>query len=135
MQTAADILTQPFATLSDLIAAHARERGSKAAIIHGDRSLTYAQLDARMDAIAAALQRDGLGHGQAVAIVGAMGLDYAALFLGAIRAGGAPAPVAPSSTGDQMAAMIDRRPNRAIDTAPGRHRPCHVDAAPGHRRR
>ncbi|APR52794.1 4-coumarate--CoA ligase [Sphingomonas koreensis] len=106
MQTAADILTQPFATLSDLIAAHARERGSKAAIIHGDRSLTYAQLDARMDAIAAALQRDGLGHGQAVAIVGAMGLDYAALFLGAIRAGGAPAPVAPSSTGDQMAAMI-----------------------------
>lgn len=106
MQTAAEILTQPFATLPDLIAAHARERGDKAAIIHGDASLTYGQLDARMDAIAAALQRDGLRHGQAVAIVGAMSLDYAALFLGAIRAGGAPAPVAPSSTGDQMAAMI-----------------------------
>lgn len=106
MHTAAEILSQPFATLPDLIAAHARERGDKPAIIHGDASLTYAQLDARMDAIAAALQRDGLRHGQAVAIVGAMSLDYAATFLGAVRAGGAPAPVAPSSTGDQMAAMI-----------------------------
>lgn len=106
MPTAAELLSQPFATLPDLIAAHARERGDKPAIIHGDACLTYAQLDARMNAIAAALQRDGLGHGQAVAIVGAMSLDYAATFLGAIRAGGAPAPVAPSSTGDQMAAMI-----------------------------
>lgn len=106
MPTAAELLTQPFATLPDLIAAHARERGDKLAIVHGDAALTYAQLDARMDAIAAALQRDGLRHGQAVAIVGAVNLDYAAIFLGAIRAGGAPAPVAPSSTGDQMAAMI-----------------------------
>lgn len=106
MPTAAEILTQPFATLPDLIAAHARERGDKPAIIHGDDSLTYAQLDARMDAIAAALQRDGLEHGQAVAIVGAVNLEDAAIFLGAIRAGGAPAPIAPSSTGNQMAAMI-----------------------------
>jgi len=106
MQTAAEILTQPFGTLSDLIAAHALERGDKSAIIQGAASLTYAQLDARMNAIAAALQRDGLQRGQAVAIAGAVSLDYAAIFLGAIRAGGAPAPIAPSSTGDQMAAMI-----------------------------
>ncbi|WP_447726346.1 class I adenylate-forming enzyme family protein [Sphingomonas koreensis] len=106
MQTAAEILAQPFGTLSDLITAHAHERGDKVAIIHGATVLTYTQLDARMDAVAAALHRDGLNHGQAVAIVGATGLDYATIFLGAIRAGGAPAPVAPSSTGDQMAAMI-----------------------------
>ncbi len=106
MQTALEILGQPFGTLPALIAAHARERGDKPAVVHGDAALSYAQLDARMDAIAAALQRDGLARGQAVAIVGAMSLDYAAIFLGAIRAGGAPAPIAPSSTGDQMAAMI-----------------------------
>ncbi|WP_066657063.1 MULTISPECIES: class I adenylate-forming enzyme family protein [unclassified Sphingomonas] len=106
MQTATEILAQPFGTIPALIAAHARERGDKLAVVHGDDALTYAQLDARMDAIAAALQRDGLTRGQAVAIVGAMGVDYAAIFLGAIRAGGAPAPIAPSSTGDQMAAMI-----------------------------
>lgn len=106
MQTATEILAQPFGTIPALIAAHARERGDKLAVVHGDDALTYAQLDTRMDAIAAALQRDGLARGQAVAIVGAMCVDYAAVFLGAIRAGGAPAPIAPSSTGDQMAAMI-----------------------------
>lgn len=106
MQTALDILARPFGTLPELIAAHARERGDNPAVVHGDDALTYAQLDARMDRIAAALQRDGLAKGQAVAIVGAMSLGYAAIFLGAIRAAGAPAPIAPSSTGDQMAAMI-----------------------------
>lgn len=106
MQSATEILAQPFGTIPALIAAHARERGDKLAVVHGDDALTYAQLDTRMDAIAAALQRDGVVWGQAVAIVGAMGVDYAAIFLGAIRAGGAPAPIAPSSTGDQMAAMI-----------------------------
>ncbi len=106
MQTAAEILAGPFGTLPELIAAHARDQADKLAVVHGDDALSYAELDARMDAIAAALQRGGLVRGQAVAIVGAMSVDYAAIFLGAIRAGGAPAPIAPSSTGDQMAAMI-----------------------------
>ncbi|PKP90298.1 MAG: 4-coumarate--CoA ligase [Alphaproteobacteria bacterium HGW-Alphaproteobacteria-16] len=106
MQTAAEILAQPFGTLPDLIAAHARERGDKVALIHGGQALTYAALDAQMDSVAAALQRTGTAQRQAVAIVGAVSIDYAALFLGAIRAGSVPAPIAPSSTGDQMAAMI-----------------------------
>ncbi|QDX27891.1 acyl--CoA ligase [Sphingomonas suaedae] len=106
MQTATEILARSFGTLPELIAAHARNQANKLAVVHGDEALSYAQIDARMDAIAAALQRDGLAKGQAVAIVGAMSVDYAAVFLGAIRAGGAPAPIAPSSTGDQMAAMI-----------------------------
>lgn len=106
MQTAAEILAQPFGTLPELIAAHARERGDKTAIVHGEARLSYAELDARMDAIAALIQREGGAKGRAIAIVGAMSLDYAAVFLAAIRAGCAPAPIAPSSTGDQMAAMI-----------------------------
>ena len=106
MRTATEILARSFGTLPELIAAHARNQANKLAVVHGDEALSYAQIDARMDAIAAALQRDGLAKGQAVAIVGAMSVDYAAVFLGAIRAGGAPAPIAPSSTGDQMAAMI-----------------------------
>src|SRR5688500_5321238 len=101
MQTAAEILTQPFGTLPDLIAAHARDRGDRIALIHGDHALTYAALHARMDTIAAALQRAGTVQRQAVAIVGAMSIDYAALFLGAVRAGSVPAPIAPSATGDQ----------------------------------
>ncbi|MBX3594196.1 class I adenylate-forming enzyme family protein [Sphingomonas sp.] len=106
MRTAAEILTQPFGTLPDLIAAHSRDRGDRIALIHDADALTYRDLAARMDAVAAALHRAGAVQRQAVAIVGAMSIDYATVFLGAIRAGCAPAPIAPSATGDQMAAMI-----------------------------
>ncbi len=106
MQTAAEILAGPFGTLPELIAAHARERGDKVALIHGDHRITYATLDREMDAVAAALQREGVRQREAVAIVGAMSIDYAIAFLAAIRAGAAPTPIAPSSTGDQMAAMV-----------------------------
>ncbi|UIJ43957.1 acyl--CoA ligase [Sphingomonas cannabina] len=106
MPTAVDILGSNFATLPDLIAAHAREHGDKPALIQGDRSLSYAELDEVMDRVAAALQREGVRQRQAVAIVAAMSIEYACAFLGAVRAGAVPAPIAPSSTGEQMAAMI-----------------------------
>lgn len=103
---AADLLATPFAPLPDLIAAHAREQGGKAAIVQDGAPIDYATLDRTMDAVAAALQGAGLKHGQAVAIVGAASINYACAFLGTIRAGGAPAPIAPSATGEQIAAMI-----------------------------
>ncbi len=106
MSTALEMLAEPFGTLPDLIAAHARERGDKTALIHDGRSIDYASLNRRTDAVAAALQREGVQPREAVAIVAATSIDYAVTFLGAIRAGAAPTPIAPSSTGDQMAAMI-----------------------------
>lgn len=106
MKTAADILAQPFGTLGELIAAHAREQSGSLALVQDDRSVDYAALDSAMDAVAAALQRAGVAQRQAVAIVGAMSIEYALVFLGAIRAGCVPVPIAPSSTADQMAAMI-----------------------------
>ncbi|ODP36422.1 class I adenylate-forming enzyme family protein [Sphingomonas turrisvirgatae] len=106
MQTAAQMLAAPFGTLPDLIAAHARERGSKQAIVHGARAIDYATLNRAMDAVAVALQHAGVTQREAVAIVGAVGIEYACAFLGAIRAGCAPTPIAPSATGDQIAAMI-----------------------------
>jgi len=104
--TAEEIMAQEFGTLPDLIAAHARERGSRAAVVMDGDSLTYAELDDLMDRIAAALQRDGTELHQAVSIISGTSVRYAALFLGALRAGNVPAPIAPSSTGDQMATMV-----------------------------
>lgn len=106
MQTAAEMLAGPFGTLPDLIAVHAREQGDKAAIVHEARSISYRELDRAMDAVAAALQREGVAQRQAVGLVGAVSIEYACVFLGAIRAGCAPTPIAPSSTGEQIAAMI-----------------------------
>ena len=102
----ATMLASDFAVLPDLIRAHARERGDKEALAVKDGAIDYAALDRLMDRIAAALQRDGVKQGQAVAIVAGSGIEYAAVFLGALRAGCVATPLAPSATGAALAAMI-----------------------------
>ncbi len=106
MTTAADMLATGFATLPDLIRAHAVERGDRTAVADAKGSMDYRTLDAMMDRVAAALQRDGVAHGTAVAIVAAPTTDYAAVFLGAVRAGCVAIPIAPSATPAAIAAMI-----------------------------
>ncbi len=102
----ATMLASDFATLPDLIAAHARERGDKEALAAKDGTIDFAGLDQLLDRIAAALQRDGVAQGQAIAIVAGSSLEYGTVFLGALRAGCVAAPLAPSATGEAIAAMI-----------------------------
>jgi len=117
--TAAELLAGDFAPFADLIRAHAAERGDRLAVATTDATLTFAELDARMDRIAAALQRDGVAQGSAVAIVATMSVDYATIFLGILRAGCVAAPLAPSATPAQLAAMIAdcAAPIAFVDTA------------------
>src|SRR5256885_15639359 len=77
----------PFTTLAELIRSHARQQPAHAALRDDQQTLSYAQLDALMDRVAAALQRDGVQPGQAIAICALNSVRYAALFLGALRAG------------------------------------------------
>jgi len=100
------LLISDFATLPDIIHEHAREPGGKTAVADAEGSYTYAELDAMMDRVAAALQRDGVEQGQSVAIISASSIAYAAVFLGTLRAGCVAAPLAPSSTPEALAAMI-----------------------------
>jgi len=103
--TPEQILDLPFGTIPGLIRMHAAERPRHAALVLGERALDYAALDAQMDRIAAALARDGVRPRDCVSICAATSLEYAAVFLGALRAGAVVAPLAPSSTGDELAAM------------------------------
>ncbi len=106
MTSAADMLATGFATLPDLIHAHALERGDRVAVADAQGSIDYRTLDTAMDRVAAALQRDGVMPGKSVAIVAAPTTDYAATFLGAVRAGRVATPIAPSATPAAIAAMI-----------------------------
>ena len=106
MSDATDMLERDFGLLPDLIAAHARERGNKAAVADDRHSIDYATLDRLMDRVAVALQRDGTVPGQAVAIVAYPSVENAVVFLGALRAGSVAAPIAPSATPAQIAAMV-----------------------------
>ena len=94
-----------FQTLPDLIAAHARARPQSTALVCGDQRMSYAQLDAEMDRVAATLQRDGVKPREAIAICAYANNAYLVLFMGALRAGIAVAPLAPSSTPAQIAGM------------------------------
>jgi len=95
-----------FRDLSALVAEHAARQPQAAAVIVDGLRLDCAGLDALSDRVAAALQRDGLQPQQCIAICGASSIAYVALFIGALRAGLAAAPLAPSSTPAQLAAMV-----------------------------
>src|SRR5437868_3497854 len=93
----AAVLAQPFSTIGELVALHAAERPAHVALVHDARAITFGELDARVDRVAAALQRDGVGPGGVVALSAANSIDYAVVFFAALRAGAAVAPV-PQST-------------------------------------
>ena len=101
-----DLLQTEFGAITELIRLHAAQEPTRRALMEGQRGLTYAQLDQTMDRVAAALQRDGLKPGDAIAICAGMSIEYAAVFLGALRAGVVVAPLAPGSTPDSLARMI-----------------------------
>jgi long-chain acyl-CoA synthetase len=100
-----DILQHAFLSVPELVRRHAQERPQHRALVQDGRVLDYRALDALMDRVAASLQRDGVQPREAVAICGASSIEYAALFLGALRAGVAVAPLAPSSTAESLARM------------------------------
>lgn len=100
------LLASEFATLPDIIREHGRDRATRVAAADADGTIDFATLDATMDRVAAALQRDGVPRGAAIAIVAPASIRYAAAFLGTVRAGCVAAPLAPSSTPEALAAMI-----------------------------
>jgi long-chain acyl-CoA synthetase len=97
----------PFQAIADLIRQHARARPRQTALVQGDRRVTWGQLDAMADRVAASLQRDGIQPQQAIAICASNSLEYVAVFLGALRAGVAVAPLAIQSQPAQLAAMVE----------------------------
>ncbi|MFI4932805.1 MAG: AMP-binding protein [Burkholderiales bacterium] len=94
-----------FSALPDLIGAHARTQPHAPALIDGAGPMDYAALDAAMDRVAATLQRDGARPGDTIAICAYANSAYVVLFMGALRAGLAVAPLAPSSTPAQIGSM------------------------------
>ncbi len=100
-------MERDFGAIADLIRLHAQKRPHSNALQDSKSSLTYGQLDALMDRIAASLQRDGLKAGDAIAMCAAASVPYAAVFLGALRAGVAVAPLAPGSTPASLARMME----------------------------
>jgi len=101
-----DLLQQEFGVITDLIRQHARQAPTRRALVEGSRALDYAGLDALIDRTACALQREGFKPGDAIAICATPSIEYAAVFLGALRPGVVVAPLAPGTTPASLARMV-----------------------------
>ena len=106
MSTPTPTSLPPFRTIPDLVREHARQRPQALALADEHGRLNWAQLDAAMDRVAASLHRDGVQPGEVVALCAAPSVRYAVLYLGALRAGVAVAPLAPSVTPEQLVGML-----------------------------
>ncbi|MGQ3102179.1 MAG: class I adenylate-forming enzyme family protein [Sphingopyxis solisilvae] len=104
--TSNEMLDGAFATLPDLVRAHAAERPDAVAAADAERRLSWSELDQLTDRIAARLQQDGLQKGDRTAIAGLNSVEQMAVILGTLRAGGVAGLITNSATGEQMAAMI-----------------------------
>ncbi len=70
---------------------------------HGE--LTWGELGNKVERIAARLVETGLQRGQSVAILGTSCINYALVFLAAVRAGGVAAPLTTSASREQLDGM------------------------------
>jgi long-chain acyl-CoA synthetase len=105
---------QPGDDLAAIVARHAREAPDRAAIVHGPRTLTWAQLDRRVDRAAGALIASGLRPGDKIALLGENSLEYAEVFFAALRAGGCVVPLPTMASVDSLARMMSDCGARAL---------------------
>jgi len=96
----------PFRPIADLIREHAQAAPRHPALVDSTSALDYGALDASMDRVAASLQRDGVMPGESIAICATNSTRYAAIFLGALRAGVVVAPLAASVTRASFRSML-----------------------------
>jgi long-chain acyl-CoA synthetase len=73
--------------LADLVRSAARTVPDKAALVGTDRSLTWAELDREVDALAGALQARGLAEGDRVGILLPNCVDFASTYFAVLRSG------------------------------------------------
>ena len=106
MTTIESFIERPFAIMTDALRLHAAQVPSRTALILDDRRVDYRELDALTDRVASALQRDGCSKGDVIAICAATSVEYLVVFLGAVRAGLAVAPMSPSLRPETLAAML-----------------------------
>jgi amino acid adenylation domain-containing protein len=89
------------------------------AAVQGDRRWTYAELNARANRLARALQARGLRREGVVAVVTERTLDWVAAILAVFKAGGVYLPIEPHFPADRIGAMLSRAGCELVLTEPG----------------
>ncbi|HXO21370.1 MAG TPA: amino acid adenylation domain-containing protein, partial [Thermoanaerobaculia bacterium] len=94
-------------TIHQLFAAQARATPAATALVCGDLSLTYRQLDARANRLARHLASLGVGPEVRVGLCLNRSLEAVVAILGILKAGGAYVPLDPAYPRDRLAFMLE----------------------------
>lgn len=89
-----------------LFEAQVAKTPDKIALVFGDESLSYAQLNARANAVAAKLQDLGVGPDDLVGVCVARSLEMMIALLGVLKAGGAYVPLDPNYPAERLSIML-----------------------------
>ncbi len=98
-------LAEPFGSFPEILMEWSRIRGDDLALRDEKREVYWAELVGLVERLAARLVETGLQQGQSVAILGTSSVEYALVFLAAVRAGGVAAPLTTSASPEQLAGM------------------------------
>ena len=94
------------ATLVELFSAHVERAPEAPAVVFGDESLTYAELDRRANQLARHLTGLGVGPGSLVGLCMERSADLIVSLLGMLKTGGAYLPLDPSSPAERLRWML-----------------------------
>lgn len=98
-------LAEPFGSFPEILMDWSRLRGDELALRDEKREVYWAELVGLVERLAARMVETGLQQGQSVAILGTSSVEYALVFLAAVRAGGVAAPLTTSASPEQLAGM------------------------------
>jgi amino acid adenylation domain-containing protein/non-ribosomal peptide synthase protein (TIGR01720 family) len=97
----------PDETIAEMLAAQAGKTPAVVALVAGDQQLTYAELDARIDAVARGLVARGAGPEQIVALALPRGADMVVALFAVLRAGAAYLPLDLDLPAERRQQMVD----------------------------
>jgi acyl-CoA synthetase (AMP-forming)/AMP-acid ligase II len=92
--------------IGDIFENAARAVPGRIAAVHGERALTFGQLDRRANQLAHALRRRGIGHRDRVVTWSGTDLDLVCLFVAVAKIGAVFAPIPSTLNVDEVVAML-----------------------------
>ncbi|MBM3673466.1 MAG: long-chain fatty acid--CoA ligase [Actinobacteria bacterium] len=114
--------------LVSLLLSSAEERPDAPAIVVGDTTLTFGDLEALAATTAGSLARLGVTPGDRVAIVSPNDVDFVGAYLGTLWAGGVAVPLNPSAPQAALEAEVARVGAKLVVLGPAAH---HLSGMPG----
>ncbi len=92
----------PRACVHELFSEHAARTPDAVAVVSGEETVSYAELERRSDGLAQLLRQRGVGTETRVGMVLERGVDAVLAMLGILKAGGAYVPLAPSNPAERL---------------------------------